>query len=193
MRSTQMMISAGIICLCCMRSSGASKADFICIHPVPLTIKELVEKQKSGLISEELLEKNTEYLVLKYCAATDEAIQAVASVALGDGCEMKWGYRLGELVYWASCSAIDQGSKPDQGSTSDQAESKKTKPKQLSAAQHLRNCLADYVRRKGNFVPEGQSTAYVKSLSDMTSMCQFAIAHRNYYWEYLAKHPELGR
>jgi hypothetical protein len=62
-----------------------------------------------------------------------------------------------------------------------------------SAEQHLRNCLADYVRRKGNFVPEGQSTAYVKSRSDMTSMCLFAIAQKNYYWEYLQRHPELGR
>jgi hypothetical protein len=48
----------------------------------------------------------------------------------------------------------------------------------------LQDCLAAYVRRKGTFVPEGQSTAYVKSRSDMTSMCQFAIAHGNYYWNY---------
>jgi tetratricopeptide (TPR) repeat protein len=61
---------------------------------------------------------------------------------------------------------------------------RKQKMPNLSSAQHLQNCLADYVRRKGSFVPEGQSTAYVKSRSDMTSMCQFAIAQKSYYWEH---------
>jgi hypothetical protein len=46
----------------------------------------------------------------------------------------------------------------------------------------LGECLGAYVRRKGPFVPEGQSTASVKSRSDMTSMCMFAIGQRNYYW-----------
>jgi uncharacterized caspase-like protein len=61
---------------------------------------------------------------------------------------------------------------------------KNTPSKPRSGGNTLQDCLADYVRRKGAFVPEGQSTAYVKSRSDMTSMCQFAIAHGNYYWNY---------
>lgn len=186
MRGVQMLAIAGIW-LCGVLHSSASKAELICIHPVPLTIKELVDKQNSDLISKELLRQNTEYLILKYCAATEEVIQPVASVALGDGCEMKSGYRLGGLVHWTTCSATDQSINVPAG------EPKKMKPKQLTTSQHLRNCLADYVRRKGTFVPEGQSTAYVKSLSDMTEMCKFAIAHQNYYWEYLKKHPELAR
>jgi hypothetical protein len=61
----------------------------------------------------------------------------------------------------------------------------KNKPsKPRTGGNTLEDCLADYVRRKGAFVPEGQSTAYVKSRSDMTSMCQFAISHGNYYWHY---------
>jgi hypothetical protein len=52
----------------------------------------------------------------------------------------------------------------------------------LSDDEHLRRCLADYVRRKGAFVPEGQSTKSVKSRSDMTAMCKFAIQNHNYYW-----------
>lgn len=46
----------------------------------------------------------------------------------------------------------------------------------------LQECLASYVRRKGAFRPEGQSDKVYKSRSDMTSMCQFAIGQRNYYW-----------
>jgi hypothetical protein len=49
--------------------------------------------------------------------------------------------------------------------------------------QHLERCLSDYVRRQGPFRPEGQSTAQYKSRSDMTSMCTFAIQHKNYYWD----------
>jgi hypothetical protein len=55
--------------------------------------------------------------------------------------------------------------------------------KQLSDEEYLQRCLADYVRRKGPFVPEGQSTKVVKSRSDMTSMCVGAIQRKNYYWE----------
>jgi hypothetical protein len=59
---------------------------------------------------------------------------------------------------------------------------KKARVRDNSPAQLLRECLADYVRRSGKFVPEGESTAYVKSRSDMTSMCQFAIDNGNHYW-----------
>src|SRR5262249_13434682 len=49
------------------------------------------------------------------------------------------------------------------GVTPDQKHNNKPARKELTAAHHVQRCLADYVRRKGNFVPEGQSTAYVKS------------------------------
>jgi hypothetical protein len=52
-----------------------------------------------------------------------------------------------------------------------------------SDSEHLARCLADYVQRNGPFVPEGQSTKQVKSRSDMTSMCKFAIERKNYYWD----------
>ena len=43
-------------------------------------------------------------LTLKYCAAAAiQDLTAVSSVPLGDGCEMKSGNRLGELVYWTTC------------------------------------------------------------------------------------------
>lgn len=70
--------------------------------------------------------------------------------------------------------------KPADVSAKDKAKTDKAR----ASRNTLQACLADYVRRKGPFVPEGQSTAYVKSRSDMTSMCQFAISHRNYYWNY---------
>jgi uncharacterized caspase-like protein len=66
----------------------------------------------------------------------------------------------------------------------DNAKEKEKKADKPRGNNTLEACLADYVRRKGPFVPEGQSTAYVKSRSDMTSMCQFAIGQRNYYWNY---------
>jgi len=100
------MAIAGVF-LCSVLSSRETQAGLFCIHPVPLTIKELVEKQKSGVISKELLEVNSEYLLLKYCAASDDRISAMSSVTLGDSCEMRSGYRLGELVYWATCKATD--------------------------------------------------------------------------------------
>jgi hypothetical protein len=56
----------------------------------------------------------------------------------------------------------------------------------LTDDEHLRRCLADYVRRNGPFVPEGHSTAYVKSRSDMTAMCRHAIKFKNYSWSYPA-------
>ena len=47
----------------------------------------------------------------------------------------------------------------------------------------LQQCLNFYLRCHGGaFMPEGQSTAYVKSRSDMTAMCAMAIGQRNYYW-----------
>lgn len=52
----------------------------------------------------------------------------------------------------------------------------------LSNEEHLRRCLADYVRREGPFVPEGRSTAKFKSRSEMTAMCNFAIKNHNYFW-----------
>lgn len=56
----------------------------------------------------------------------------------------------------------------------------KEKPKQTGSA--LQQCLAAYVRQRGPFVPEGSSDKVYKSRSDMTGMCNFAIAHGNYYW-----------
>jgi hypothetical protein len=64
-------------------------------------------------------------------------------------------------------------------------DNRRKQKKANSSAQHLENCLADYLRRKGSFVSEGQSTPYLKSRSDMTSLCQFAIANKDYYWERL--------
>lgn len=80
----------------------------VCIHPVPLTIKELIDKQAVGTLSEEAMHANVDYLTLKYCAVVDEVPNAASSVSLGHGCDMKWGPRLGETVYWATC---DEGLK----------------------------------------------------------------------------------
>jgi hypothetical protein len=105
MRKLHAITGVGVL-LCSLFCSGTSKAELICIHPVPLTIKELVDKQKANLISEEVLKLNIDYLTLKYCAAaTINDLTAVSSVPLGDGCEMKSGNRLGELVYWTTCNA----------------------------------------------------------------------------------------
>lgn len=85
-------------------SSQASTAEeLVCIHPIPLTIKELADKHESGALSEDQFKLNTEYLTLKYCAVVDETPSAASSVPLGSGCEMKWGSRLGETVYWSNC------------------------------------------------------------------------------------------
>ena len=76
--------------------------------------------------------------------------------------------------------AKNNGAVPKSSSLGAREKDRPSKPQARNNT--LQGCLADYVRRKGSFVPEGQSTAYVKSRSDMTSMCQFAIAHGNYYW-----------
>jgi hypothetical protein len=131
--------ASACVFLCSVLFSGESNAELICIHPVPLTIKELVDKQKSGLISEEILELNTEFLILKYCAATDDGIPAVSSVALGDGCEMKWGYRLGELVYWATCST-------DQNIEAKKNEGKEKPNPSGGSMQSLVECCLAYCR-----------------------------------------------
>lgn len=53
----------------------------------------------------------------------------------------------------------------------------------------LNECLGFYLRcHGGSFVPEGHSTTYVKSRSDMTTMCVFAIRNNNQYWRYWGKH-----
>jgi hypothetical protein len=113
MRKLHAITGVGVL-LCSLFCSGTSKAELICIHPVPLTIKELVDKHKANLISEEVLKLNIDYLTLKYCAAaTINDLTVVSSVPLGDGCEMKSGNRLGELVYWTTCNAdqnIETGS-----------------------------------------------------------------------------------
>jgi hypothetical protein len=150
-----------------------------------------VSKQKAGSITEEMLQLNSEYLIKKYCAKTTETPNFASSLSLGEDCEMRWGDRFGETVYWTSCSTFDRPP-PLIVERRTSLKSEKKKPN-MGRGQHLRNCLADYVRRKGHFVPEGQSTASVKSRSDMTAMCQFAIAHKDYYWEYLKLHPERGR
>src|SRR5215472_18809987 len=56
-------------------------------------------------------------------------------------------------------------------------------PDTRTPAEHLERCLADYLRRHGQFMPEGRSTRLYKSKSDMTAMCNFAIGHKNYYWD----------
>src|SRR6185503_20353987 len=43
-------------------------------------------------------------------------------------------------------------------------------PDTRTPAQHLERCLADYLRRHGQFMPEGRSTRQHKSKSDMTAM-----------------------
>ncbi|WP_156795410.1 hypothetical protein [Bradyrhizobium icense] len=182
MRSVQMIVSAGIYlggALC----SGASKADLICIHPIPLTIKELVEKQKSGLISEELLKRNAEYLVLKYCAATADRIPAVSSVALGDGCEMKWGDRLGERVYWATCNTTDENVEADKNKATStltlpvpRPSSPRRPETRVTFEQNLQCCVRHWTSRQGGSVaPEGQSTSNYKSRSDLLLTCQMGL------------------
>jgi hypothetical protein len=71
----------------------------------------------------------------------------------------------------------------DCSQTDSQIARKRTDAKR-SFAEHLERCLADYVRRNGPFVPEGHSTKVVKSKSDMTAMCKFAIERSNFYWDY---------
>jgi hypothetical protein len=44
----------------------------------------------------------------------------------------------------------------------------------------------------GPFVPEGHSNKVVKSKSDMTAMCQFAIAQKNYYWDLPDNYDEVA-
>ena len=107
MRNTHTIARAAIP-LCAVLWSSACNAELICIHPIPLAIRELTEKRKLGLISEDLLHKNAEYLILKYCAATEERITPVSTLTIGYGCEMKSGYRLGDLVYWATCNTTGQ-------------------------------------------------------------------------------------
>jgi hypothetical protein len=53
---------------------------------------------------------------------------------------------------------------------------------ELTQAEYLRRCLLDFESRQGGFVPEGHSTRRVKSRSDATSMCSYAIANHNYYF-----------
>jgi hypothetical protein len=70
---------------------------------------------------------------------------------------------------------------------------KQTKPSdtrpQLTDEQHLERCLSDYRQRQGGFAPEGHSTSCmngrtcVKSLSDATAMCKWAIERKNFYWD----------
>ena len=79
------------------------KAEIVCIHPIPLTIKELAEKEKTGVISHQVAQLNASYLISKYCDKVTEPLKAVSSVSLGGECEMEWGHRLGETVYWATC------------------------------------------------------------------------------------------
>jgi hypothetical protein len=65
----------------------------------------------------------------------------------------------------------------------------KPKPRtdpQLSDEEHLRRCLADWVRSKGGFAPEGQGTGAFPSRSEVMSGCRFAIKNHNYYWSYPA-------
>jgi hypothetical protein len=81
------------------------KAEIVCIHPIPLTIKELAEKEKTGVISHQVAQLNASYLISKYCDKVTEPLKAVSSVSLGGECEMEWGHRLGETVYWATCNA----------------------------------------------------------------------------------------
>lgn len=57
-----------------------------------------------------------------------------------------------------------------------------------SAQEHLDRCLAYYVSRNGPFVPEGRSTKQVKSRSDMSAMCTFAIQQENYFWDHPSNH-----
>lgn len=102
------VVISAAISFAAMYTSNAARAELICLHPVPLTIKELTDKHKAGLISEEVLDANSDYLTLRYCAVTNGELAAVSGVPLGDGCDMKWGYRLGELVYWSVCATQDQ-------------------------------------------------------------------------------------
>jgi hypothetical protein len=153
------------------------KAELICVHPVPLTIKELAEKRKADVISDEIMELNSEYLTLKYCAITGESLTAVSSVTLGDGCEMKWGYRLGELVYWSACKTADlPETRPD----------KLTRPtapgeRKSSIAQEIKCCVQHWIRRQGGRVaPEGQSTHDFKSRSDLLLTCREGVPRRSW-------------
>lgn len=86
-----------------MARPDAAAADTICIHPVPLTIKEFTDREKAGLMTAESVQLSAEYLTLKYCAAIDKTPAVISSVDLGGGCEMQSGLHQKEIVYWASC------------------------------------------------------------------------------------------
>lgn len=86
-----------------MARPEAATADTICIHPVPLTIKEFTDREKAGLMTAESVQMSAEYLTLKYCAAIDKTPAVISSVDLGGGCEMQSGLHQKEIVYWASC------------------------------------------------------------------------------------------
>lgn len=76
---------------------------------------------------------------------------------------------------------------------------KQTKPSdtrpQLTDAEHLERCLADYARKQGGFAAEGHSTSCmngrscVKSRSDAIAMCKWAIERKNYWWD-LPRNPD---
>jgi hypothetical protein len=167
--------------------SGAHSATLICIQPVPLTIKEMADRQQAGLMSEDAVRSNAEYLTERYCAASSDAPAEASAASLGNGCQMKWGYRLGELVYWATCDEKEEQTTSVTAPLAQQS-------KQPRSASLLQECLAAYVRRNGRFRPEGTSTGDFKSRSDMAGMCQFAIAHGNYYWRRVnCKNPEMAR
>lgn len=59
----------------------------------------------AGAITHQTAQLNASYLISKYCDRVDDPLKSVSGVSLGGGCEMKWGNRLGETVYWATCSA----------------------------------------------------------------------------------------
>lgn len=101
-----------ILCIFTCVFSIECQAETVCIRPVQLTIKELADRQSAGVISEDVVQQNKDYLFGKYCATTDEVIASTSSILLGDRCELKSGYRLGELVYWSACLDPDQSAGP---------------------------------------------------------------------------------
>lgn len=130
--------------------SFSCRAELICIHPIHLTIKEILERQSAGLIPPEAAKLNIEYLMAKYCAKTDEILNAHSSVPLGDACEMMWADRLGEAVYWAACK-LEKNQSPASSPRRAPSVKKERRIKGASAGNYSRRvqCCIAIQRRLG--------------------------------------------
>jgi hypothetical protein len=84
-----------------------ARAELVCVHPVPLTLKEMTDRQELGLVSDDVVQANTKTLIEKYCVEVKEPPKAIASIRLNQSCEMRLGYQGKEIVYWSICAAVE--------------------------------------------------------------------------------------